>query len=58
MILDRGEGATVAAVELPCLPYVGMRFEHGGMLWEITRAKDLLRGWVARAAKRGARAAS
>jgi len=58
IILDRGEGATVVAIELPCRPFVGMLFEHSGMLWEITHAKDVLRGWVARTAEGEDRAAS
>jgi len=58
IILDYGEGATVATIELPYPPFVGMRFKYGGMLWKITHAKDVLRGWVARAAEGEDRAAS
>jgi hypothetical protein len=58
IILDGGEGARVIAIELAYRPFVGMRFEYGGMLWQITHAKDALRGWVARAAEGEDRAAS
>ena len=47
MILDRGDAARVAAIDLQCVPYVGMRFEYGGTVWEVTRAQDHVRGWVA-----------
>ncbi len=47
MILDRGDAARVAAIDLQYPPYVGMRFEHGGTVWEVTRAQDHVRGWVA-----------
>lgn len=47
VILDEGRRARVAAVALPCDPSVGVRFEFGGAIWEIARAKDHARGWVA-----------
>lgn len=47
MILDRGDAARVAAIDLQCVPYVGMRFEYGGTPWEVTHAEDHVRGWVA-----------
>lgn len=47
MILDSGAAARVAAIDLQCEPYVGMRFVHDGTVWEITRANDHARGWVA-----------
>ncbi len=47
MILDRGDAAGVASIDLQYAPYVGMRFDYGGTLWEVTRAQDHVRGWVA-----------
>ncbi len=47
MILDRGDVARVAAIRLRCAPYLGLRFEYGGMEWEVTHAGDHARGWVA-----------
>ncbi len=47
VILDEGDRASVAVVTLPHHPALGMRFEFGGILWEIARAKDHTRGWVA-----------
>ncbi len=58
VILDGGGGATVALIDLETRPDLGMRFEHGGTLWEVTHAKDHLRGWVARPAAGAGRAAS
>ena len=52
MILDRGDAASVAVVCCPCVPFVGMRFVYSGAVWEVTHAKDHLRGWVARPAPR------
>ena len=48
IILDGGDRARVATVELYCAPFVGLRFELDGTTWEVTRAKDHVRGWVAR----------
>jgi len=48
MILDGGTSVRVAVIDCGCDPHVGMRFEHGGRIWEITRPKDHTRGWVAR----------
>lgn len=58
VILDGGGGATVALIDLESCPYLGMRFEHGGTVWEVTHAKDHLRGWVARPAAGAGCAAS
>ena len=52
IILDRGDSARVAAVAPQGALFVGMRFEHDGTVWEITHAKDVLRGWVAHPARR------
>ncbi len=51
VILDSGATARVAAINPPRAPFVGMRFVHGGTVWEIIRAKDHVRGWVARPAR-------
>ena len=48
VILDSGRSVRVVAIDVERAPWVGMRFEHGGRVWEITRAKDYARGWVAR----------
>ena len=47
IILDRGDAAMVAVIHLSRTPYLGMRFEYGGMPWEVTHAEDHVRGWVA-----------
>jgi hypothetical protein len=47
IILDSGDAARVAALHPQGALFVGMRFEHEGRVWEITHAKDDLRGWVA-----------
>jgi len=47
MILDGGDAARVAAVDLRRAPCLGMRFELDGTTWEVTRVKDHVRGWVA-----------
>jgi hypothetical protein len=47
VILDSGDAARVAAIDPHGVPFVGMRFHHDGTVWEVTRAKDYLRGWVA-----------
>lgn len=47
VILDNGDAARVAAIAFQCAPYVGMRFELDATTWEVTRAKDYARGWVA-----------
>ena len=47
MILDRGDAASVAVICCPCAPFVGMRFVHSGTTWEVARAQDHARGWVA-----------
>jgi hypothetical protein len=47
VILDSGDAARVAAIAFECAPQVGMRFELDGATWEVTRAKDYVRGWVA-----------
>jgi hypothetical protein len=48
VILDSGEQARVVTVPFPQRPNVGDRFELDGRTWEVTRAKDFLRGLVAR----------
>ena len=48
VILDGGAAVEVAVIDCGREPRVGMRFEHGGRVWEITREKDHARGWVAR----------
>ena len=53
VILDSGTTVEVAVIDCGRPLRVGMRFEHGGRLWEITRAKDHERGWVARPARGG-----
>jgi hypothetical protein len=47
IILDSGDQAQVAAFHPPGDLFVGLRFEYHGTVWEITHAKDCLRGWVA-----------
>lgn len=47
IILDRGDVAMVGVVHLKRTPYLGMRFEYGGTVWEVTHAEDHVRGWVA-----------
>ncbi len=58
VILDRGMSVEVAAIPLEGEPRVGTRFEHGGTVWEIVRAKDYTRGWVARPVRTSVRCAS
>lgn len=53
VILDCGEHARVVTVTFSRLPQVGERFVLEGSTWEIVRAKDLLRGYVARAVAPG-----
>ena len=52
MILDGGDAARVAVINCGCAPFVGMRFMHERAMWEVTRAQDHLRGWVAQPAFR------
>ena len=58
VILDAGESVRVAAIDVGRPLRVGTRFEYGGTMWEITRAQDHSRGWVARPVRVGARCAS
>ena len=55
VILDSGTSVQVAVIDCGGKPRVEMRFEHGGRIWEITRAKDHTRGWVARPVRGAAR---
>jgi len=55
VILDGGTHVEVAAIDCGRELRVGMRFEHGGRIWEITHAKDVMRGWVARPVRARAR---
>ena len=48
VILDFGDHASVVPVTLSRPPQVGDRFDLDGACWEIVRAGDLLRGYVAR----------
>ena len=50
MILDRGDAAQVAVIDCSRMPFVGMRFLYGGTVWEVTRAQNHARGWVAQPA--------
>jgi len=54
VILDHGDHARVASVALGRFPQLGDRFNLEGVTWEITRVKDLQRGYVARPVKPGA----
>jgi hypothetical protein len=47
VIADRGDEACVVVVRTAEPLDVGSRFEFGGLTWEIVRARDLLRGFVA-----------
>ena len=47
VILDHGDQARVATVALGHFPRLGDRFDIEGLTWEITRVKDLQRGYVA-----------
>ena len=53
VILDHGDQARVATVAFGGSPQVGDRFHLDGATWEITRAKDFQRGYVARPVKPG-----
>ncbi len=57
VILDGGTSVRVAAIEFDAEPCVGLRFDHDGAMWEITRAQDHARGWVARPVRARARSA-
>ncbi len=57
IILDGGASVLVAAIEFGVKPRVGLRFDHDGGVWEITRAQDHARGWVARPVRARARCA-
>ena len=48
VIADRGDAAWVVVVHASHPPDVGFRFEFNGLTWEITRGRDLVRGFVAR----------
>jgi len=53
VILDRGNQARVVTVAFARSPRVGDQFRHEGTTWEITRAKDFQRGYVASLVKPG-----
>ena len=48
IILDQGDEAWVAEIRPTGDLFVGLRFEHNGIFWEIVHAGDHERGWVAR----------
>ncbi len=48
VIVDGGDTVWVALVRFPSAPKVGNRFLSGGRTYEIVRAKDYARGFVAR----------
>jgi len=48
VILDHGNYARVAAVAIGRSPRLGDRFKLDGVMWEISRVKNLQRGYVAR----------
>lgn len=47
VIADDGVRAWVAVLRIPHPPKVGDRFRFRGRTWEIVRAPDRLRGYVA-----------
>jgi len=47
VILDSGTSVHVAAIDVGRPLRVGTRFEFAGAMWEVTRAEDYVRGWVA-----------
>ena len=49
VILDSGDRARVVTVTFSRAPELGDRFDFEGVTWEIVRARDFLRGFVARA---------
>jgi hypothetical protein len=53
VILDCGERARVVMVTFSRPPEVGDRFDLEGIIWEIVRGKDRLRGYVARGLRSG-----
>ncbi len=48
VIIDGGEAVRIALVRFPADPEVGTRFTFEGGAFEIVRAKDHARGFVAR----------
>jgi hypothetical protein len=50
IIADAGDRARVILVSFEREPALGQHFQAHGRTWEIVRAKDHLRGWVARPA--------
>ena len=48
VILDHGDHARVVSVAIGRSPRLGDRFRLNGVMWEISRVKDLQRGYVAR----------
>ncbi len=48
VIIDGGDAVRIALVRLPAEAWVGARFTLDGGTFEIVRAKDHARGWVAR----------
>ena len=53
VILDHGDRARVVTVTFPRSPHPGDRFALEGTTWEIARAKDFQRGFVARPVRPG-----
>jgi len=47
VILDSGTSVTIAPIDVGRPLRVGTRFEFAGAMWEVTRAEDYARGWVA-----------
>jgi hypothetical protein len=54
VILDHGDYARVTSVAIERPPRLGDRFKVNGVTWEISRVKDLQRGYVARPVRAGA----
>ena len=48
VILDHGDNARVVSVAIGRSLRLGDRFKFDGVTWEISRVKDLQRGYVAR----------
>jgi len=53
VILDHGDHARVASVAMGRSPRLGDRFNLDGVTWELSRVKDLQRGYVARPVRPG-----
>jgi hypothetical protein len=53
VILDHGDYARVTTVAIGRTPGLGDRFKVNGVTWEISRVRDLQRGYVARPVRAG-----